>query len=111
MFDLMGMMGKVKEAQAKIKEVQARMVYLTAEGESGAGLVKVRVNGERKVLKIEIDESLITPSDREMLSDLIVAATNTAMEAIEVKIKAEMKSATEGMIPNIPGMDLGGLFG
>ena len=107
----MGMMGKVKEAQAKIKEVQARMVHLTAEGESGAGLVKVRVNGERKVLKIEIDESLITPSDREMLSDLIVAATNTAMEAIEVKIKAEMKSATEGMIPNIPGMDLGGLFG
>lgn len=111
MFDLMGMMGKVKEAQAKIKEVQARMVHLTAEGESGAGLVKVRVNGERKVLKIEIDESLITPSDKEMLSDLIVAATNTAMEAIDVKIKAEMKSATEGMIPNIPGMDLGGLFG
>lgn len=111
MFDLMGMMGKVKEAQAKIKEVQARMIHLTAEGESGAGLVKVWVNGERKVLKIVIDESLVNPSDREMLSDLIVAATNTAMEAIEVKIKAEMKSATEGMIPNIPGMDLGGLFG
>jgi DNA-binding YbaB/EbfC family protein len=111
MFDLMGMMGKVKEAQAKIKEVQARMVHLTAEGESGAGLVKVKVNGDRKVLKIEIDESLMTPADREMLSDLIVAATNIAMAAIDVKIKAEMKSATEGMIPNIPGMDLGGLFG
>ncbi len=111
MFDLMGMMGKVKEAQAKIKEAQARVVHLTAEGESGAGLVKVKVNGERKVLNIEIDESLMTPADREMLSDLIVAATNISMEAIEVKIKAEMKSATEGMMPNIPGMDLGGLFG
>ncbi len=111
MFDIMGMMGKVKEAQAKIKEAQARLVHLTAFGESGAGMVKVLVNGDRKVMKIEMDESLVTPGDKEMLSDLIVAATNKAMEAIDVKIKAEMKSATEGMIPNIPGMDLGSMFG
>ncbi len=111
MFDFMGMMGKVKEAQARIKEVQAKLVHLTAEGESGAGLVKVFVNGERKVLKIEMDESLLSPNDREVLSDLIVAATNKAMEAIDIKIKSEMKTATEGMIPNIPGMDLGNLFG
>ncbi|HAH38407.1 MAG TPA: YbaB/EbfC family nucleoid-associated protein [Algoriphagus sp.] len=111
MFDLMNMMNKVKEAQAKIKEAQAKLVHLTAEGESGGGLVKVTVNGERKVMKIEMDESLLTPNDKEMLSDLVVAATNIALEAIEVKIKAEMKSATEGMIPNIPGMDLGSMFG
>ncbi|MBN7812725.1 YbaB/EbfC family nucleoid-associated protein [Algoriphagus sp. H41] len=111
MFDIMGMMGKVKEAQAKIKEAQSKLVLLTAEGESGAGLVRVFVNGDRKVLKIEMDESLLTPKDKEMLSDLVVAATNKAMEAIEVKIKAEMKKATEGMLPNIPGMDLGSMFG
>jgi len=111
MFDIMGMMGKVKEAQAKMKEAQAKLVHLRADGESGAGLVKVYVNGERKVLKIEMDESLLSPKDREMLSDLIVAATNKAMEAIDQKIKTEMKSATEGLIPNIPGMDLGSLFG
>ena len=111
MFDLMNMMNMVKEAQAKIKEAQAKLVHLTAEGESGGGLVKVTVNGERKVMKIEMDESLLTPNDKEMLSDLVVAATNIALEAIEVKIKAEMKSATEGMIPNIPGMDLGSMFG
>ena len=111
MFDFMGMMGKVKEAQAKIKEAQARLVHLVAEGEAGAGLVKVVVNGERKVLKMEMDESLLNPKDKEMLSDLVVAATNKAMEAIDQKIKAEMKSATEGMLPNIPGMDLGNMFG
>lgn len=111
MFDIMGMMGKVKEAQAKIKEVQARLVYLTAEGEAGAGLVRVQVNGARKVLKIEMDETLLTPKDKEMLADLIVAATNKAMEAIDFKIKTEMKTATEGMIPNIPGMDFGNMFG
>lgn len=111
MFDFMGMMGKVKEAQAKIKEAQARLVHLTAAGESGAGLVKVHVNGERKILKIEMDDSLINPQDKEMLTDLIAAATNKAMEEIEQKIKKEMKAATEGMIPSIPGMDLGNLFG
>lgn len=111
MFDFMGMMGKVKEAQAKIKEAQARLVHLSAEGEAGAGMVKVLVNGERKVLKIEIDETLLNPNDKEMLSDLVVAATNQALLAIDQKIKEEMKKATEGMIPSIPGMDLGGLFG
>lgn len=111
MFDLMGMMGKVKEAQAKIKEVQSQLVHLTAEGESGAGMVKVTVNGDRKLIKIDMDESLITKEDKEMLSDLIVAATNKAMEEIDIKIKAKMKSATEGMMPNIPGMDFGSMFG
>ncbi|AMQ56052.1 YbaB/EbfC family nucleoid-associated protein [Algoriphagus sanaruensis] len=111
MFDFMGMMGKVKEAQAKIKEAQARLVHLSAEGEAGAGMVKVLVNGERKVLKIELDETLLNPNDKEMLSDLVVAATNQALLAIDQKIKEEMKKATEGMIPTIPGMDLGGFFG
>ncbi|WP_026955590.1 YbaB/EbfC family nucleoid-associated protein [Algoriphagus vanfongensis] len=111
MFDFMNMMNKVKEAQAKIKEAQSQLVHLTAEGEAGAGLVKVLVNGERKVLQIDLDESLLTPQDKEMLSDLIVAATNIAMESIDGKIKAKMKDATEGMMPNIPGMDLGSMFG
>lgn len=111
MFDIMSMMGKVKEAQAKIKEVQAKLVYLTAFGEAGAGMVKVTVNGDRKVVNIDFDESLLSPKDKEMLSDLIVAATNIAMDSIDVKIKAEMKSATEGMMPNIPGMDLGSMLG
>ncbi|SNR98459.1 hypothetical protein SAMN06295967_101361 [Belliella buryatensis] len=110
MFDFMNIMNKVKEAQAKIKETQARLVHLTATGESGAGMVKVVVNGHRKVVSIEMDESLINPIDKEMLSDLTVAAINKAMEAIEFKIKDEMKAATDGMLPNIPGMDLGNMF-
>ncbi|WP_194777387.1 YbaB/EbfC family nucleoid-associated protein [Pararhodonellum marinum] len=110
MFDIMSIMNKVKEAQAKIKEKQASLVHLTAEGESGAGLVKVTVNGHRQVLKIDLDDSLITPDDKDMLQDLIVAATNKALEAIEINIKEEMKRATEGMMPNIPGMDLGSMF-
>ncbi len=110
MFDLMSIMNKVKEAQAKVKEAQGKLVHLTAEGESGAGMVKVTVNGNRKLVSIDMDESLLQVSEKEMLSDLIVAATNRAMETIDVKIKEEMKAATEGMMPNIPGMDFGTMF-
>jgi nucleoid-associated protein EbfC len=110
MFDFMNIMNKVKEAQVKIKEAQAQLVHLHATAESGAGMVKVRVNGERKVLSITIDESLINPADKDMLSDLTVAAINKALEEIEVKIKEHMRAATEGMMPNIPGMDLGNMF-
>jgi DNA-binding YbaB/EbfC family protein len=110
MFDLMSIMNKVKEAQAKIKEAQAKLVHLRAEGESGAGMVKVTVNGARKVITIQMDDSLVNQSDKDMLSDLIVAATNKAMEEIDIKIKEEMKSATDGMMPNIPGMDFGNMF-
>ncbi len=110
MFDMMSIMNKVKEAQAKIKETQAGLVHLTAEGESGAGMVKVLVNGNRRVVLIEMDDTLINPSDKEMLRDLTVAATNKALEAIDIKIKEEKKSATEGMMPNIPGMDFGNMI-
>ena len=110
MFDFMSIMNKVKEAQAKIKDAQANLVLLTAEGESGAGLLKVKINGNRKVMSIEMDDSLVNLPDKEMLSDLIVAATNKAIEDIEIKIKEELKSATDGMMPNIPGMDLGSMF-
>jgi nucleoid-associated protein EbfC len=72
--------------------------------------VKVWVNGNRKVISIQMDDSIINISDKEMLGDLVVAATNKAMEQIEGKIKEEMKSATDGMMPNIPGMDFGSMF-
>lgn len=110
MFDITSIMSKMKEAQAKIKEKQEQLVYLTAEAESGAGMVKVKVNGHRRVVDIEMDESLLNPEDKEMLKDLIVAASNKAFEEIDQKIKEEMKKATEGMMPNIPGMDLGNMF-
>lgn len=110
MFDITSIMTKVKEAQAKIKEKQEQLVHLTAEAESGAGLVKVKVNGQRRLVDIAIDDSLVNPADKDMLKDLIVAAANKALQEVDVMVKEEMKKATEGMMPNIPGMDFGNMF-
>ena len=107
---MMGMLGKVKDLQAKMKEAQESLGSITETGEAGAGMVKATVNGKKQLLKIEIDEDLIKPEDREVLQDLIVAATNKAMENIEDKVKTHLQKATQGLVPNIPGMDLGGMF-
>ena len=108
--DMSNMLGKIKEMQAKMKEVQDNLDQITAEGEAGGGMVKAVVNGKKKLLSILIEESLMDASDREMVQDLIVAATNIALQNVEVKANEEIKKTTEGMIPNIPGLDLSKMF-
>ena len=111
MFDMMKMMGKVKEVQEKVKEAQENLKHIQATGESGAGIVKATVNGKKEVVSIEVDETLMNKEDREMLQDLVVAAVNKALEEVDVLAKEELKKSTEGIIPNIPGLDLGNLGG
>lgn len=108
MFDLMGMMGKMKEFQARMKEAQDSLDGLTATGEAGGGLVKATANGRQQVLKIELDDSLLTsPDDRTMVADLTVAAVNAALKAAGELAREHIKTKTAGLMPNIPGMDLG----
>ncbi len=103
---MMGMLGKVKDFQAKMKEAQEELGQITQQAEAGAGMVKVLINGNRKLLKIEIDPDLIKVEDKEMLQDLVIAATNKALEAVEEKIKDQLQNATKGIIPpGIPGLD------
>ncbi len=110
MFDMMKMMGKAKELQGKLKEAQEALTGIEVMGESGAGLVKVKMNGKRQVIQIEIDDSLLNSADKEVVQDLIVAATNKATEEAELKAKEYMQEQTKDVMPNIPGFDLGNMF-
>ena len=111
MFDMMKMMGKMKEVQARLKEAQDNLGTLRANGESGAGMVKVTVNGKKQLVTIDIDPTLLKADDKIILQDLIVAAVNKATEEADVLAKEEMRKSTEGLLPNIPGMDLSSLMG
>ena len=111
MFDMMKMMGKMKEVQARLKEAQDNLGTLRATGESGAGMVKVTVTGKKQLVAIDIDPTLLKADDKIILQDLIVAAVNKATEEADVLAKEEMRKSTEGLLPNIPGMDLSGLMG
>ena len=99
-------MNKVKDVQEKVKVVQAELANKTVEGESAAGMVKATANGQRKIIKIEIDPSFVNPNDTQTLADLICAAVNNANEKAEEMAKEAIKNETAGMMPNIPGLDL-----
>lgn len=101
------MMEKVKEVQEKMKAAQENLGSITVTSEAGAGMVKAVVNGKKQVVDLEIDPDLMKPDDKEMMQDLIIAAVNKALVEIDAQIKEEMKKSTDGMMPNIPGFDLG----
>ncbi len=110
MFDMMKMMGKVKEMQSKMKEAQDQLKDISVVGESGGGMVKATANGNKELVGLEIDESLVNATDKDMMRDLIIAAVNKAVSEADLKAKEHIKKSTEGMIPNIPGMDLSGMM-
>jgi DNA-binding YbaB/EbfC family protein len=107
--NMMDLFGKMREVQAKMKEAQENLGNIFATGESGAGMVTVKVNGLKQLVEIKIDEDLLKPEDKDMLHDLIIAAVNKAMSEAEVLAKEEIRKSTGGLLPNIPGLDLGNL--
>lgn len=76
------LMKQAQQMQEKMQKVQEEIANLEATGESGAGLVKVTINGSHNCRRVEIDPSLLE-DDKEMLEDLIAAAFNDAARRIE----------------------------
>jgi len=103
--DFNNMLKQAQELQKKMADAQKKVEELEAEGTSGGGLVKVKINGKNVTTSISIDESLISKDEKEILEDLIVAALNDARENVQKKISEEMSSLTGGLkLP--PGMKL-----
>ena len=105
MTDFNNMLKQAQELQKKMADAQKKVEELEAEGSSGGGLVKVKINGKNVTTSLSIDESLISKDEKEILEDLIVAALNDARENVQKKISEEMSSLTGGLkLP--PGMKL-----
>lgn len=105
MKDLMGIMGKVKDMQAKMEAMQEEMAEATVEGTSGGGLVTVTLTGKGDMTGLKIDPSLIVPEDAEILEDLIVAA-HTDAKGKSAQMMAEKTAEITAGLPLPPGMKL-----
>lgn len=101
--NMASMMKQAQEMQGKMKEIQEGLGSLKVEGSSGGGMVVVEASGHQKVLSIKIEKELINSDDSEMLGDLIIAATNQALDKAKELAAEEMSKLTGGM--NLPGLD------
>jgi nucleoid-associated protein EbfC len=92
--DILKMAANVQE---ELTKAQANLDTIEVEGASGGGLVKVRATAKGSIRGIDIDESLLQPSEKQMLEDLIVAAFNDARTKADAVSNTEMGKMTSGM--------------
>lgn len=90
------LMKQARQMQEKMAEMQNKAASAEVVGESGAGMVKVTMNGRHDVRKVQIDESVMQ-EDKEFLEDLLAAAVNDAVRKIEVANQDVMKNLTGGL--------------
>lgn len=91
--------------QAQMQEAQAKLDSVEVEGVSGGGLVRILASAKGRIKSISIDDSLIVPSDKQMLEDLLAAAFNDAREKADRVSNEEMGKMTSGL-PLPPGFKL-----
>ena len=105
---LAGLMKNLPRLQEEAERMRERLDQLVAEGDAGAGMVKVRVNGRMVVLACTLSPEALALNDREMLEDLIRAATNQALDKAR-QLAAEEMSKLAGSMGLPPGFKLPGL--
>jgi len=99
MNNLLKQFGKV---QQQMEKLQAELAQLTVEGSAGGGMVKVIANGKQEIISVKIDPQVLS-DDVEMIEDMVVAATNQALQHAAELNQEKMASLTGGLMPNLPG--------
>lgn len=108
MSQLAGLLKNLPKLQEDMARMQERLAQVSVEGDAGAGMVKVKVNGKFEVLACSISEEALKLNDREMLEDLIKAAVNQAMAKAREALQEESGKLAAGMgMP--PGFKLPGM--
>jgi hypothetical protein len=93
---LASLMQQAQKMQENLKQAQEEIAATQIQGESGAGLVKITMNGKRQVQKVIIDDSLLK-EDRDMLEDLIAAAFNDAVNKVSTLKQEKLAGLTGGL--------------
>lgn len=102
--DLMGMMGKLQEAQKKVEETKKRLDTVLIDENSSDNLLQVTVTANSKIRTINIDDRLF--EDKDQLEDYLILTLNKALEKAAKINETELAVAAKDGMPNIPGMDL-----
>ncbi|MEZ4853987.1 YbaB/EbfC family nucleoid-associated protein [Flavobacterium sp.] len=102
--DIMGMMGKIKETQAKVEATKKRLNTVLIDEKSSDGLLEITLTANRQIKNISIADDLL--NDKEMLEDYLVNTLNKVIERATNINENELAAVAKEGMPNIPGMDL-----
>ena len=91
--------------QAQMADAQAGLDKIEVEGVAGGGLVRIKATAKGRIIGVDLDESLLRPSEKQMLEDLIAAALNDARAKADAAGNAEMSKMSAGL-PLPPGFKL-----
>lgn len=86
-----------QDAQDQLLKAQGNLDNVMVDGASGGGLVKIRASAKGRIVSVEIDESLLQPSEKQMVEDLVAAALNDARAKADQAAQSEMSKLTAGM--------------
>jgi len=100
--DLAGMLKQAQSMGSRMKEMNEQLSAIRAIGSAGGGLVEVEVNGLGEMMRISIDSTLLEKKDRELIEDLVPAATNAALSKAKEQQARSMQDLAGGM--DIPGL-------
>ncbi len=103
-FNPQDLMKGLQNMQGKMSEIQQQLQQIEAEGNSGGGLVTVKMNGKMEVVDVKIDPIAVDPRDVKMLEELIVSASAASMRKVQSQIQEKMASL--GMPSSFSGMGL-----
>lgn len=96
------LMKQVQDMQSKLEGIEEELAEERVEGSAGGGMVSVTANGKQEILELTIDPEILKPDELDMLQDMLVAATNQALElSREVRVQ-KMSTLTGGL--KIPGL-------
>ena len=95
--DLNDILKMAQEAQEKLMKAQDDLDKVEVEGVSGGGLVRIKATAKGRIVSVTIDESLLQPSEKQMVEDLIAAAINDARGKADVASQEALRGATGGM--------------
>ena len=104
---MQGMLKQVQKMQAEMQKVQGELGNLVVSEEAGGGMIKATANGNKEIISIEIDPTVIKAEEKEILEDLVVAAVNKAIQSASKLAEEELSKVTKGMLP--PGLNIPGL--
>ncbi len=90
-------MQMAQNVQAEMQKAQESLDKIEVDGAAGGGLVKVRATGKGRVIGVSIDDSLLQPSEKAMLEDLVAAALNDARGKAEAAAAPELEKMTSGI--------------